>query len=81
MADLKLDDRLTSILGFIQNNMIRQTWGDFFSNRKKIIIIITGQERNALGANIIDLMLASLNAYKSYITRSRYSVIIDELGF
>jgi len=61
--------------------MIHQTWDDFLESQKKIVIITTGKERTKIGANLIDLMLASLYTYKTYTNKSRLSVIIDEISF
>lgn len=80
MKDLDIDDHLITILNFTKNNMTRQTWGDFLENQKKIVIITTGKEKNKIRANLIDLMLASLYAYKTYTNESRFSVITDEIS-
>lgn len=77
-----VDERLSSIISYIKGRGIhRQTWSDFIDKQKKIVIITTEKERNKLGGNLIDLMLASLSAYKSYSESQRFTVIIDEISF
>ena len=77
-----VDERLSSIISYIKGRGIhRQTWSEFIDKQKKIVIITTEKERNKLGGNLIDLMLASLSAYKSYSESQRFTVIIDEISF
>lgn len=82
ISELNIDDRLINIINFVKEiNITHQTWGDFLEKQKKIVIITTGKERNKIGANLIDLMLASLYAYKTHTGKPRFSVIIDEISF
>lgn len=77
-----VDERLSSIISYIKGRgMQRQTWSEFIDKQKKIVVITTEKERNKLGGNLIDLMLASLSAYKSYAGSQRFTVIIDEISF
>lgn len=77
-----VDERLSSIISYIKGRGIhRQTWSEFIDRQKKIVVITTEKERNKLGGNLIDLMLASLSAYKSYTESQRFTVIIDEISF
>ena len=77
-----VDERLASIISYIKGRGIqRQTWSEFIDKQKKIVVITTEKERNKLGGNLIDLMLSSLSAYKSYAESQRFTVIIDEISF
>ncbi|MDE5937110.1 MAG: hypothetical protein K2G83_06875, partial [Ruminococcus sp.] len=77
-----VDERLSSIISYIKGRgILRQTWSEFIYRQKKIIVITTEKERNKLGGNLIDIMLASLSAYKSYSESQRFTVIIDEISF
>ncbi len=77
-----VDERLSSIISYIKGRgILRQTWSEFIDRQKKIIVITTEKERNKLGGNQIDIMLASLSAYKSYSESQRFTIIIDEISF
>lgn len=82
ISRLSIDDHLINIINFVKEmKVIHQNWSDFLESKKKIVIITTGKERTTIGANLIDLMLASLYAYKTYTHKARLSVIIDEISF
>lgn len=77
-----VDERLSSIISYIKGRgILRQTWSEFIDSQKKIIVITTEKERNKLGGNLIDIILSSLSAYKSYAESQKFTVIIDEISF
>ncbi len=54
------------------------SWKDFLSKKKKIVVISTGNDGVAKGSHEIDMLLASLYAFKQYTPDERVTVILDE---
>lgn len=54
------------------------SWKEFFSAQKKIVIISTGLDDVAKWSHVIDMLLASLYTYKQHKPNERITVILDE---
>jgi len=71
----KLEDVFEDFEGSPRNY---DSWKDFLSKQKKIVVISTGNDGVAKGSHVIDMLLASLYAFKQYTPDERVTVILDE---
>ena len=71
----KLEDVFEDYEDAPRNN---DSWKEFLSTQKKIVVISTGNDGVAKGSHAIDMLLASLYAYKQYSPDEHITVILDE---
>ena len=76
----ELHDRLEEVFEDMEElPMQHKSWGEFLATQKPIVVISTAADGIRKSGQHIDMLLASLYAYKQYDRKPRYTVVLDEL--
>ncbi|SEH82524.1 AAA-like domain-containing protein, partial [Ruminococcus flavefaciens] len=74
-----LRDKIEGVLeDFEELPTPKTSWREFFSSKKKIVVISTGFDSVAKGSYVTDMLLASYYAYKQHFPETRNTIILDE---